>query len=489
MKKISLYFCATLVAFAMGCNDFGDTNVSPNASLTPLTSALLTNVLTAIGGTTSNTLPGLYTQYFSETLYTDASRYSVQDLDWSIDLVGTGQLGLAGSIGDAQNIIDINSDPKTVEYAALNGSNKNQIAIARIIKAYWFSVLTDRYGDMPYFEALKQNTQPKFDLQKDIYTDIFKELDEAVKQFDSGPTVIGDILFNGDNAKWKRFANSWRLILALRVSKVDATLGATQANAALAADGGVLGSNADNIGIAYPGNSVAYNNPWYGIGGDYNVCTTIASYLNAPYNDDRRNTYGKAAGGVLTGVPPGLQRQAAIDYTSALANANHSLILADNYRNQVGTVYILTYADVALARAEAAELGWIPGGALEAAAQYAAGIKASWQRWGQNSTANLNAYKALPSIDLAQPGSRMNKINLQRWLSFYPNGLQGWSEWRRTGIPSLTPAPVPVNTSGQIPVRYIYPTVEYGLNLANVTDAVSRLEAGDTQESHVWWDK
>ena len=486
MKKISLYFCITLGAIAMGCGDFGSTNVSPNASTTPLTSGLLTNSLISIGGTTASTLPGLYAQYFSETLYTDASRYSVQDINWSNDLAGNGDAG-AGMI-DLVNIIKINTDPKTAPTAALQGSNNNQIAIARIIKAYRFSILTDRYGDMPYFEALTEKTQPVFDSQQAIYTDLFKELTQAVAQFDNGSAVQGDILFNGDVTKWKKFANSWRFILAVRISKADAALAGVQAKAALASDGGVLSSNADNIGITYPGNSAGFSNPWLSIAGDFNVCTTIANLVTTTL-DDRRFAYGKAVGGVLTGVPPGLPRQDAIDYTSAPANSNHSLILDDIYRDKVGTVYVLTYADMALARAEAAELGLILGGVTEANTQYSAGIAASWQRWSQNNAANLATYQARTDVSLAAAGSRMNKINLQRWLSFYPNGQQGWSEWRRTGIPALTPSPSPVNTSGQIPVRYIYPTSEYGLNLANITAAVAGLSKGDTQDTKVWWNK
>jgi Starch-binding associating with outer membrane len=490
MKKINLYVFTTLALIVGACGDFGNTNVSPNGSTAPLTSALLTNALSNIGNTTAYTLPGLYAQYFSETLYTDASRYSVQDVDWTIELAGREPSSTNSGPGvvDLQSIIDINKDPKTAGTAGLQGSNNNQIAIARIIKAYRFSVLTDRYGDMPYFDALNGNSQPKYDPQQAIYADLFKELAAAVAQFDNGAPIVGDILFGGDITRWKQFANSWRLILALRISKADATLGAAQASAAIAANGGVLASNADNIVITYPGNSVQFSNPWFSIAGDYNVCTTIANLLNTT-QDDRRFAFGKAVGGILTGVPPGLPRQDAIDYTSALANANHSLILAGQYRGATGSVNILTYADVALARAEAAELGWIPGGATEASAQYAAGIAASWDRWSQTNTANLANYMGRPEVSLAAAGSRMGKINLQRWLSFYPNGAQGWSEWRRTGVPALTPSPSPVNTSGQIPVRYIYPTVEYGLNLANVTAALTGLNKGDTQDSKVWWNK
>jgi hypothetical protein len=484
MKKIKLYCATTLVALFASCSDFGDINVSPNGAVTPLTSALLTNALTAVGGTTANVLPGLYCQYFSETLYTDASRYSVQDVNWSGDL--------AGSMYDLQNIININTNPSTRAYAALQGSNENQVAIARIVKAYRFSILTDRYGDMPYFEALQENTQPVFDLQEDIYNDIFKELDEAVAQFDDGALVKGDILFGTGNAaqqvaKWQMFANSWRLILALRVSEVDATLGAAQANAALAAEGGIMTSIADNIAIAYPGNAAAFNNPWYGIGADQTVSTTVADFVNS-MNDDRKFAFGNTVSGTLTGMDYGLQRQDAIDYSANHPNMS-KVILADAFRGQAGSVQLLTYDQVALALSEAYELGWITGGtATDAEDAYDAAITASWARWGQNNAGNLSNYKALAAVDLNLAGSRLDKIRFQRWISFYPNGQQGWSEWRRTGIPALTPSPAPVNTSEQIPVRYIYPTAEYGLNAAKLAEAVGRLDNEDTTDSHVWWD-
>jgi Starch-binding associating with outer membrane len=255
-----------------------------------------------------------------------------------------------------QNIIDLNTNDATKATAALQGSNNNQIAVARILKAYWFSVLTDRYGDMPYSEALKQSIpNPKYDTQQSIYTDLFKELKEAVAQFDNGASPKGDILFSGNIARWKSFANSWRLILALRVSKADAALGKAEFNNALASSGGVLSATADNVDIAYPASSVAFSNPWFGISGDSNVSKTITDFVNNTA-DPRRLAFGNAVGGVLTGVPSGLQRQDAITYTSN--NPNHSLVLNDAFRQANSTLSVITYADVLLARAEASELTW-----------------------------------------------------------------------------------------------------------------------------------
>ena len=483
MKKYTLYLYATIAALAIGCADFGDTNVSPNASKTPLTSALLTNALSTLGNTVAtgaNVTTGLYCQYYSEILYTDASRYSVQDIDWAGEL--------AGGMYDLQNIININSDPATAEIAGLNGSNNNQIAIARILKAYRFSVLTDRYGDMPYSEALTENTQPVFDTQQAIYTDLFKELKEAVAQFDAGPSVKGDILFDGDNTKWKKFANSLRVILAVRISNADAALGQAQFNDALSSDGGVLelDGNSDpveDVVLKYYAASNAFSNPYYyAIAGDFNICSTIANFLNT--NGDRRNNaFGVIPAGksALVGVPPGLQRQDAIDFTAN--NPDHSLVLAESFRMSTSPVVILSTADVLLAKAEAAQMNWFGGNKTQL---YADGIKASWKRWNVYESGAYDAYMANANIDLTL--NPLVKIQTQRWLSFFPNGSQGWSEWRRTGIPVLTPSPVPANTSGEIPVRFIYPTIEYGLNGDKLEAAVA-IQGTDNSDTHVWWDK
>src|SRR5687768_541839 len=210
--------------------DFGNTNNNPNATTEPITSALLTNALAGIGNTVwGNGITisgGLYAQYFSETQYTEASRYSKP--------VFNADGFYAGAMYDLQNIINYNSDPATAPKAAVNGSNANQIAVARILKAYYFWILTDTYGDIPYFGALKGEGNLVYDEQSEIYPDLFKELKAAADQFDGGAGPAGDILYGGNITKWKKFANSMRVLMALRISKVNATLGKAEFLAALA---------------------------------------------------------------------------------------------------------------------------------------------------------------------------------------------------------------------------------------------------------------
>ena len=110
----------------------------------------------------------------------------------------------------------------------------NKKAIARILRVWAFARCTDTYGDIPYFESClpvdEAITTPKYDKQSDIYADFFKELKEAVAELDDSKPSYGnaDILYNGDIDKWKKFGNSLRLRLALRVRYADATLAGNQ---------------------------------------------------------------------------------------------------------------------------------------------------------------------------------------------------------------------------------------------------------------------
>jgi hypothetical protein len=263
-RSVTFFILLILVLLIVSCSkidDFGNINQNPGTATTPVTSALLTNVLSALGNDTWDapygegltTISGLYCQYFSETLYTEFSTYARPNINWD-DYY-------AGRLYDLQTIINYNSDPVTAAKAEENGSNNNQIAVARILKVYLFDLLTDSYGDLPYSGALKGDKGiVAYDSQESIYHSFFKELSEAVAQFDNGLPPAGDILFNGDLSMWKKFANSLHAIIALRLSNIDATLGSTEFKAALSSPDGVFQSG-ENAQLIYPG--INYFNPVY----------------------------------------------------------------------------------------------------------------------------------------------------------------------------------------------------------------------------------
>jgi hypothetical protein len=472
-----------LVLMISSCNkfeDFGTTNINPAATNTPITSALLTNVLSGVGGYAAINGPALYCQYFSETQYPELSLYVAN--------LATPSGAYAGVLYDLQNIIITNTDEATKANAALAGANANQIAIARILKAYIFWNLTDRWGDIPYSEAMKGEPDVAYDTQESIYKDMIKELTEAVAQFTTGAAIVGDIAYGGDVAKWKKLANSMRMLMALRLSKQytgASDYAATQFKAALADAAGSISTNADNFKLAYPGGN--FKNPNYSrYDGrkDYGESQTMADLLSSLSNDGRQAAFGATAAGAASskGVPFGRVRTFIDPWCQQ--NTDYCYVLAPSKRLETSPLVIIGAAHVLLARAEAADKGWT---SENASTVYTAGINASFEQWGVGAPAA--AYFNNANVALGAAGTNLKQIATQQWIAWYPDGCQGWATWRRTNYPALTPAPDAGNTPKVIPRRYCYATSDYALTKAGVEAAVARLSGGDKLDSRVWWDK
>ncbi|WP_205508417.1 SusD/RagB family nutrient-binding outer membrane lipoprotein [Longitalea arenae] len=500
MKKLFfIIVAATVLAMATGCTKFSDDiNVDPSVPTRASNAQLLTYALNQLPAIIEAPTGLLYVQHWSEKPYTDASRYSVVNFDfYSI---------YTEALENLQTILN------TQQFNIIEGSANNQKAVARIVRAYLFWHMTDRWGDIPYFNALKgkENFSPAYDRQKDIYYDLMKELKEAAAQIDNGNAVTGDILYGGNMQNWKRFANSMRLLMALRLSKADAEKGKLEFSEAL--NGGVFTDNSQNavyVHLAEAANQNYWyyvvnvqNRPWYW------ASKTLVDYMK-PLNDPRLKIYADVNGsGDYNGVPYGLDGNAV----SAIPNASVSFI-GVHVRTQNAPTYITTYAQVLLAIAEANKLGWLSGGDADAQAKYTAAIEASIRQWNRVSfqayrdntdkqvervpysatdkgdTTGLAAYLAQPEV-VYNGADALRKIAYQRWLHLYMNGYEAWAEWRRTGYPVLTPAP---NNGGiPIPRRQAYPLKEQNINGENYRTAISsqpQLSGKDDLNGRVWWDQ
>jgi hypothetical protein len=436
--------------------------LNPAATTSPILPALLTNVEAGLGGYGAQTRGGLYCQYFSETQYTDVSLYSLPQLSFEGEY--------SGSLYDLQNIINTNT-------------SNNMTQAARILKAYIFSTITDRWGDIPYSQALTGNKTPAFDKQEDVYRGCMRELTQAVAAFDNTSAISGDIIYGGDVAKWKRLANTLRLRLAIQVSKrfpAGSAWAGTEFRAALADAGGTITSNADNFTVAYPGGN--FRSPWFSLYdgrrdfGQSDVMVGVMSSLS----DGRQVAFGSST----LGVPYGRVRGFVDPWCQA--NPNWSRILSESNRQQNGRVALVTAAETHLLRAEAADRGWTTEnmGSL-----YQAGIEISFQQWGLAVPAG--SYFTQPNVALSNPagtGANIRNIAVQQYIAAYPDGLRGWNIWRRTGFPTLTPAQDATNSSRQIPRRYTYGQTSYASNTAAVTAAAAAI-GGDTQDTKIWWDQ
>ncbi|MBS7565755.1 SusD/RagB family nutrient-binding outer membrane lipoprotein [Mucilaginibacter sp. Bleaf8] len=476
-KRYYISLLATALIWGAGCNkidDFGNVNKDPNGISTPIPSALLTNVEAGIANFAARNDVAIngaqYAQYFSETQYSNTSLYSLPQISF------TGYY--SGSLYDLQNIINLNQ-------------SNNAVQVAKILQQYIFWTITDAWGDVPYSEALKgiSAITPKYDKQEDIYKGILATLTSAVASFDNTSAIAGDVIYNGDVASWKRAANSLKLLVALQLSKkVPASSGyaATAVKEAIAANGGLITENSQNFDVNFPGGN--YKSEWWNFYNgrkDYAESKTVTDITNS-LNDTRQNAFGGSSeisgstGSSNVGVPYGLARNSAIAFTDA--NTNWARVLRGDLRTETGTVSMITAGEVLLARAEAANIGWTTESSND---MYRQGIAKSFEQWGYTVT---DTYLNQSGVNLSS-GNAYNKIILQRYLASYPDGHMAWDIWRKTGIPSLTPAPDATNSSKKIVRRFTYATSEYNTNGANVREAVARIPGGDTQDSRVWWDQ
>ncbi|MEO6406554.1 MAG: SusD/RagB family nutrient-binding outer membrane lipoprotein [Ferruginibacter sp.] len=464
--------------------DFGDTNVNPNGSTTVNTGALLTSILANLGGQTSSLVPGLYAQYYAESTYPGTSLYADPNFSSAATYVG--------SLNDAQVIINANTDSRK-EASAANGDNTNQIQIAKILKAFQYSYITDRYGDIPYSEALGGVTvlQPKYDAQEDIYKSMIADLTTAattIKTTGAG-AIKGDIAYSGNMTKWVKLANSLRMLFSIKLTERypgPTEYAAVEFNKAATAPGGYINTNADNFQLTYPGGNI--KNPYFALGQtlDNAVSTTFSSILSG-LGDTRIAVFSANGGGVAYGL-------------SSAAPANGARIFAPAYRAENSPFYFVTAAHVLLALAEAQERGWTAG---DAKTSYEAGITASYAQWGLTvpagyltGAADFNAGAGVASIGSAStvPGSsaatnnHLERIWLQQYIAWFPDGTQAWTNWRRTEFPKLKPTVNATNSTKQIIRRYTYAPDEYSNNSSQLAIAITRM-GGNSQDTHVWFDK
>lgn len=461
----SLYIFLVIALITAGCNKFdSEINTNPNLPTQASNTQLIANAQLYLPNLSSTPQGEYNAQFLAETQYPNLSLYNQVSFSF-YDLY-------QGPLMNLETVIRSNS------FDILEGPAANQLAVAKILKAYFFWFITDRWGDVPYTEALKGSTQfrPKYDRQQDIYDSLFKLLDEANAAIVAG-NITNDIMYGGDITKWKKFGNTIHMLMALRLSKRDAIKGASEFNKALTA--GVMASNNDNF--VYKHLAEASNqNYWYGQIFGLNrqwwaLSKTLVDYM-LPNNDPRLAWYGdKNSAGNYVGLTLG--------QTTGLSTTAYSL-LGKNIWLQNAPVYLVTYAQALFAIAEAAKLGWITGGDATAKTNYDLAITQSVSQW-TGSTTGVSALLASTAVAY-DPARALEQIAMQRYVHLFMNGYEAWAEWRRTGYPNnlVSPGGTP------IPRRQGYPSQEFFVNADNYKAAIQAQFGGqDNLTGRVWWDK
>jgi hypothetical protein len=380
----------------------------------------------------------------------------------------------------------------------------NYMGIALIYKSWAFSILTDLYGDIPYSEAtqgINGNYKAKFDKQKDIYTQILKDLETANTLLDDTKALTfgGDLLYNANtldaarkNAgilRYKKFANSLKLRLLLRISKRDGEINVTeQINTILNNPTlyPVFTSNADEAIFKYPG-TFPYYNPYFNArtldwrDGTYYTKFFLDKMVTDA--DPRRILWARTTSingaNVYRGIESGYPTTAP-EY-KVNENSNYTDVLKT--LPQLGVM--MTYAEVEFIKAELALKGFSTGKTVKQ--HYDSGITASMTQWGVIMPANYLAQAGVVYNAAAVTERQLEQIMLQKYYAYFFVDYQSWFEKRRTGYPSL-PRNSGIPTENKFPSRIPYPTYLQSLNPDNLTAAVTAM-GGDNSDIKVWWDK
>lgn len=390
-------------------------------------------------------------------------------------------------------------------------------ALATVVKVAAMHRVTDTYGPIPYTQFGSGNLQADYDSQEEVYKKFFEELDKAIDELTAyvngnpGVTILEkyDYVYEGDASKWVKFANTLRLRLAMRIVYANSTLAQQEAEKSINNPIGLISAIGEKASLKHSSNLIYYHPLWEikdFNSGEARMGASMDAYMNG-YADPRRPVYFKAAAdGGYHGVRLGITTSTWSDYVGTkISNLN---------MNQSTTEIVwMTAAESYFLRAEGALRGWSMGG--DAKSFYEKGISVSFEENGAGSATTYIASSATPTafVDAAKGANGMpapssvsiawsdasgfetnlERIITQKWIAMYPDGPEGWAEFRRTGYPKLFPV-VTNNSNGtidtNIQVRRIpYPQSEYDKNAAGVQTGISKLGGSDNGGTKLWWDK
>ncbi|WP_035647410.1 SusD/RagB family nutrient-binding outer membrane lipoprotein [Flavobacterium sp. ASV13] len=472
MLKKLLY--TTLIALTLSsCNDtLDDINANPNATETPLAPYLLTGTLKqgadlywGDGNNFNSSL--LFVQHWAKIQYTEPDRYDVSNTSFT-SLWNTGYATL---------ITDLNTIIKFPDAQA----NSNYKGIALTLRSWTFLLLTDAYGSIPYKEAGLKVT-PAYNTQKEVYTGLLDDLKQAQSLLNTANgAVTGDLVYKGEISKWKKLVNSLRLRIALRISDREPALAKQAAIDATSDAGGLISSNADTFKFTYI--SSPQQNPasaWFETRDDFRISKTLVDKLYE-LSDPRLPVYAQlpsdASVGKYVGGANGLSNSDANSQGFAKTSKPGTYFLTST-----SPAVIASYSETLFNLAEAVARGYISGDAEQ---YYKNAITASFNQFGITDATAISNYLNQATVKY-DATNYAKSIGTQKWIAFYGQGLDAFTEWRRLDYPVLKAGPATV-LDGKIPSRFFYPGTEQSLNGDSYKAAVAG-QGKDLLTTKLWFD-
>lgn len=503
------------------CEDISDVNVDPNAFTEVRPHNLLTgamkNSLDLIGGTMNNEMFLTYGQYaggiggqFPRYFFTDNGVNQF----WNTMYVDV--------LKNTQVVIDnFSNDPNAA----------NQVEIAKIWRAYVYSVAVSTWGPVPFTDALGDDLEVGYDDETLIYTEILNDLRTAAAKIDpAGDALTQDPLFGGNNNKWVAFANSLRLKLALRLQEGFPTLAEEHGREVMGAGVALITENANNAILRWGsdeenwshyyrryifGNNIAQEprvSDWYYLHLKSYKDPRMAAVMEpseVPYTVTDRLYYeerdsfvtvnydipylGRPAGN--TNTIPNWDVTDDINPMQGIFEENYSFANLATYFAPDASYPLITADEVKFMQAEAALLNW--GGNNTPQAYYEDAIRTSFARyqvdgadaylaqdgvaWGTSADGLRNFVGV---VNTGVSTSPLDHIITQRWLASFWQGHDAWCLLRRTRILDIPPHMEPDGPGlsrgyTNVPERMIYAPEELGLNSNGYQSGLDALGGSD----------
>lgn len=380
--------------------------------------------------------------------------------------------------------------------------------------------IVDMWGDIPWSEAgrLKENngdinaSKAKYDAAEEIYTSMLDDLKAIADELStiSVPSLVQtsfttqDFINKGDIVSWRRYCNSLRLRMLMRVSAVSSfsSRAATEISEILnnSTKYPIVSSNAEIIQVEAEGSLTHDNQGERGIRGCLeswtadNVASQSMVKCMVDNNDPRLDVmFAPNSSGIFVGLNPMLDASAQDKLIGD--GAVSRLDSATFSRNIYVPGIIISAAEMSFIRAEAIDKGLVGG---DAKAEYEIGIKqAIEQLFSINALseyaaplvlnqADVDSYLTSPKISWDNNTDKEELIGIQKWLNFhYLQPEQSWIEIRRTGHPILTFKEDSQSEVAKVPpMRLLYPTSESSLNSENYQEVASK----NTLATKIFWD-
>ena len=426
------------------------------------------------------------------------------------------------------------------------------LAISEILKVAGAHKMVDTYGPCPYTQSMQGGISVAYDSEETCYTAFLNELADACDRLtkwldanggDDNSRLEWDKMCGKSQTTWLQFGNTLRLRLAMRCAVVAPDLAKQHVVAACSNKYGLLKNTDIEVKDANT------RNPQALICRDYNDCCISANYetILKGYNDPRLEAtcQGVGWGGkgdiyTPSGSPAGLEGQIKGIRNGLKVDGSsykmYSIIKCPASGGPYSTdvpMPIMNRAESSFLQAEAALRGWISG---DAKSFYEEGIRNSFAKYGLDATEYINGEtKQIRYVDPHNPANnypadkvpdekiydylndvpvkflaggtqeqKLQQIIIQKWIAGFPEGLNAWAEYRRTGYPKLFPIPADNNNVQaeylggskdeltRIGIRRLpFSYDERSSNPAGLAEGVAILSARgqkDAIDSRLWWD-